>query len=113
VPHASALFCAAIAPELAAQTPSNPIQLPASGRVLQCGSVSTTHSTVNAGGQNSVNLIDSSVNIQGTYQGSVPTGSDSRSSSQLLPDVNGSLRETVEETDLTAMGFQPSLFLYF
>src|SRR5208282_1794072 len=71
---ALALFCVAIASELAAQTPSNPIQLPASGRVLQSGSVSTTQSTVNAGGQNSVNLIDSSVNIQGSYLGSVPTG---------------------------------------
>src|ERR1700689_5258633 len=54
---ALALFCLAIATELTAQTPSNPIQLPASGRVLQSGSVSTTQSTVNAGGQNSVNLI--------------------------------------------------------
>ena len=71
---AFALFCVATAPGLTAQTPANPIQLPASGRVLQSGSVSTTQSTVNAGGQNSVNLIDSSVNIHGTYQGSVPTG---------------------------------------
>ena len=71
---ALALFYASTAPELGAQTPSYPIQLPASGRVPQYGSVSTTQSTVNAGGQNSVNLIDSSVNIQGTYQGSVPTG---------------------------------------
>jgi outer membrane protein TolC len=144
---ALALFCVAIAPELAAQTPSNPIQLPASGRVLQSGSVSTTQSTVNAGGQNSVNLIDSSVNIQGTYQGSVPTGTATNNAiglslqealqralnynlgvvngtedvrraraqrlaflSQLLPDVNGSLRETVQQTDLTALGFRPSLF---
>src|SRR5271170_5825316 len=64
----------AIATMLSAQSPSTPIQMPASGRVLQSGSVITTQSTVNAGGQNSVNLIDSSVNIQGTYQGSVPAG---------------------------------------
>jgi hypothetical protein len=71
---ALALFCLATAPGLAAQTPSNPIHLLASGRPLQSESVNTTQSTVNAGGQNSVNLIDSSVNSQRTYQGSVPTG---------------------------------------
>ena len=49
-----------IATLLSAQS-STPIQLPASGRGLQPGSVGTTQSTVNAGGQNSVNLIDSSV----------------------------------------------------
>src|ERR1700683_2751540 len=64
----------AIATVLSAQSSSTPIHLPASGRGLQPGSVGTTQSTVNAGGQNSVNLIDSSVNIQGTYQGSIPTG---------------------------------------
>src|SRR5579859_2794080 len=63
-----------IAAMLSAQPPSTPIQLPGSGRGLQPGSVGTTQSTVNAGGQNSVNLIDSSVNIQGSYLGSVPTG---------------------------------------
>ena len=67
----------AIATQLSAQS-SPPIQLPASGRGLQPGSVGTTQSTVNAGGQNSVNLIDSSVNIQGSYLGSVPTGTVSR-----------------------------------
>ena len=53
---------------------SAPIKLPASGRGLQPGSVGTTQSRVNAGGQNSVNLIDSSANNQGSYLGSVPTG---------------------------------------
>src|SRR5580658_2835522 len=71
---AAMVFGLAIAAILSAQSSSTPIQLPASGRGLQPGSVGTTQSTVNAGGQNSVNLIDSSVNIQGTYQGSVPTG---------------------------------------
>jgi len=72
--HSGALvFGLAIATLLSAQS-STPIQLPASGRGLQPGSVGTTQSTVNAGGQNSVNLIDSSVNIQGSYLGSVPTG---------------------------------------
>src|ERR1700684_2358945 len=64
----------AVATMLSAQSSPPPIQLPASGRGLQPGSVGTTQSTVNAGGQNSVNLIDSSVNIQGSYLGSVPTG---------------------------------------
>src|SRR5579862_3725613 len=64
----------AIATILSAQSSSTPIQLPASGRGLQPGSVGTAQSTVNAGGQNSVNLIDSAVNVQGAYLGSVPTG---------------------------------------
>src|SRR5215472_374969 len=40
----------------------------------QVGSVTISQSTVNAGGANAVNLINSSVNIQGAYQGSVPAG---------------------------------------
>src|SRR5580693_6552997 len=136
----------AIATLLSAQF-STPIQLPASGRGLQPGSVGTTQSTVNAGGQNSVNLIDSSVSIQGSYLGSVPTGTatdavislslpealqraldynlgaisvtegvrQARAQrltflSQLLPEVNGNLRESVQQTDLTALGLRPSLF---
>ena len=141
------VFGAGIATPLSAQSSSTPIQLPASGRGLQPGSVGTTQSTVNAGGQNSVNLIDSSVNIQGSYLGSVPAGTatdavislslpealrraldynlgvvsvtegvrQARAQrlaflSQLLPDVNGNLRETVQQIDLTALGFHPSLF---
>jgi outer membrane protein TolC len=141
-----AFFCLA-ASELFAQTPSNPIQLPSSGRGLQPGSVSTTQSTVNAGGQNTVNLINGSVNVQGPYQGSVPSGAatgvgidlsllealrralnynlgvvnvtegvrQARAqrlafSSQLLPQINGSLRETVQQTDLVALGLRPSIF---
>ena len=137
----------AIATLLSAQSSSTPIQLPASGRGLQPGSVGTTQSTVNAGGQNSVNLIDSSVNIQGSYLGSVPTGTATDTVisislpealrraldynlgavsvtegvrqaralrlaflSELLPEVNGNLRETVQQTDFTALGFRSSLF---
>ena len=70
---ATVFFVLSIASTLSAQS-STPIQLPASGRGVQPGSVGTTQSTVNAGGQNSVNLIDSSVSIQGSYLGSVPTG---------------------------------------
>lgn len=40
----------------------------------QVGSVTVNQSTVNAGGTNAVNLINSSVKIQGAYQGSVPAG---------------------------------------
>src|ERR1700735_2611422 len=141
------VFGLAVAAMLSAQPSSTPIQLPASGRGLQPGSVGTTQSTVNAGGQNSVNLIDSSVNIQGSYLGSVPIGTatgeviglslaealrralnynlgvvsvtegvrQARAQrlaflSQLLPEVNGNLHETVQQTDLTALGFRPSLF---
>src|SRR6202050_4491629 len=137
----------AIATVLSAQSSSTPIQLPASGRGLQPGAVGTTQSTVNAGGQNSVNLIDSSVSIQGSYLGSVPTGTATDSVislslpealrralnynlgvisvtegvrqtraqrlaflSQVLPEVNGNLRETVQQTDFTALGFRSSLF---
>ncbi len=53
---------------------SQPMQLPLSGLTMQPGSVNSTQSTTNAGGGNSVNLINSSVNVQGTYMGSVPTG---------------------------------------
>jgi outer membrane protein TolC len=38
--------------------------------------VSVTQSTTNAGGANSVNLINSSVNVQSPYSGSIPTGAD-------------------------------------
>ncbi len=50
------------------------VQLPLSGRTGQSGSVNTNQSTVNAGGANSVNLINSSVDVQGPYRGSVPSG---------------------------------------
>jgi len=144
---AAMVFGLAIPAMLSAQSSSTPIQLPASGRGLQPGSVGTTQSTVNAGGQNSVNLIDSSVSIQGSYLGSVPTGTatdavvslsltealrrgldynlgavsvtegvrQARAQrlaflSQLLPEINGNLQETVEQTNLTALGLKPSLF---
>src|ERR1700733_4932628 len=68
------LFC--VAAGLCAQTQSNPNQLPASGRALQSDPVPTSQAKVNGGGQNSVNLSDSSVKIQAPFQGSVPTGTD-------------------------------------
>lgn len=54
--------------------PTSGIKLPLSGRTGETGGVTTNQSTVNAGGANSVNLINSTVNVQGPYQGSVPTG---------------------------------------
>jgi outer membrane protein TolC len=51
---------------------ATPLPLLLSGRQSQNGSVTTTQTTVNAGGANSVNLINSSVNVQGAYSGSVP-----------------------------------------
>jgi outer membrane protein TolC len=115
--------------------------------VLPPGSVSTTQSVVNAGGQNSVNLLNSSVSIQGTYQGSVASGTATGTTislsleealkralnynlgtiqssenvrvargermlalSELLPLLNASLKESVQQTDLAALGFKSSLF---
>jgi outer membrane protein TolC len=55
-------------------SPTSATKLPLSGRTGATGGVTTNESTVNAGGTNSVNLINSSVNVQGTYLGSVPSG---------------------------------------
>src|SRR5277367_2849612 len=53
---------------------SSAAQLPLSGRTGQSGSVTTNQSTINTGGANSVNLINSTVNVQGPYTGSVQNG---------------------------------------
>jgi outer membrane protein TolC len=53
---------------------SQPAQVPLSGATAQSGTVTSSQSTTNAGGGNSVNLINTSVNVQGDYSGSVPTG---------------------------------------
>ncbi|MDQ6677774.1 MAG: hypothetical protein M3Z09_10815, partial [Acidobacteriota bacterium] len=58
------------------QGTSSAVQFPLSGRTGQSGSVNTNQSTVNAGGANSVNLINSSVDVQGPYRGSIPTGAN-------------------------------------
>ena len=98
----------AIATVLSAQS-STPIQLPASGRGLQPGSVGTTQSTVNAGGQNSVNLIDSSVNIQGSYLGSVPTGTATDKAISLsLPEA---LRRALLKSTFALVGRVPHICL--
>jgi len=55
---------------------SSAIQLPLSGRAGQSGGVNTNQSTVNVGGANSVNLINSSVDVQGLYRGSIASGTN-------------------------------------
>ncbi len=124
-------------------SPASATKLPLSGRSAQTGSVTTNQSTVNAGGANSVNLVNSSVNVQGPYLGSVPTGTASgtqvtltldaaikqglaynlgniasaqnirqaqgqryQALNELLPQINGVLRENVQQTDLAALGFR-------
>jgi len=69
------LFCA----ELRAQVPPESVpagtrvaQVPVSGRTAQTGSVATVQST-QPGGAQTVNTINSIVQVQGAYQGSVPT----------------------------------------
>lgn len=111
------------------------------------GSVSTSQSVINISGQNSVNLINSSVNIQGSYQGSIPSGTATGTVitlnlqealeralkynlgtvqtgqnvrvargermlalSQLLPTLYANLRESVQQTDLAALGFKSGVF---
>ncbi len=56
---------------------SSAVQLPLSGKGNQAGTVATNQSTTNTGGGSSVNLLNSSVNTQGQYSGSVPTGLNS------------------------------------
>jgi len=51
-------------------------QLPFSGRSNANGSVSATQSVTNTGSGNSVNIIDSTVNLTSPYNGSVPGTSD-------------------------------------
>ena len=64
---------------LFAQTNSAPTtqanQLPLSGRANTTGSVSTTQAITNTGTGNSVNIIDSTVNLTSPYNGSVPDAS--------------------------------------
>jgi outer membrane protein TolC len=53
---------------------SQPQQVPVSPSNNQEGSVTTTQATANAGGGNTVNLLNSSANVQGAYAGSSPNG---------------------------------------
>jgi outer membrane protein TolC len=56
-----------------AQIPERAVQLPLSGRTGEPGAVVTVQNPV-PGGVESVNTLSSSVQVQGAYQGSVPSG---------------------------------------
>jgi outer membrane protein TolC len=116
-------------------------QLPLSGRGGQGGSVNTAQTPV-PGVTSSVDTLNTSVQVQGPYGGSVPgtakpfsgklslreavargleynlgtegltqamrqaRGQARVARSALLPNLNGYLRETVQQTDLTALGLR-------
>ena len=142
-PLLAIVFPVLLCGQASAPPPSSAIQLPLSGRAGQTGAVVVNQSTVNAGGTNSVNLINSTVNVQGPYGGSVPTGTPTgavipltldnalkqglqynlgtvtsaqsiRSAegqryealNSLLPNINGVVREDVQQTNLAALGFR-------
>ena len=124
----------------AGKPPATANQLPLSGRTGQSGSVAATESPV-AGTTNSVNTINPTIQIQGTYAGSVAgktplsgklslrdaverglrynlgeislsqavsqaRGLSKVARSALLPNINGSLSETVEQLNTRALGIQ-------
>jgi len=118
-------------------------QLPLSGRA-QGSSVSIGQSTSSGPGSGSVNTLNSTLQVQGNIQGSVPGGGPAteqplaltlrqaigrglqfnlsalasassqreanagrlNARAQLLPDINGDLRETVQQTNLAAAGLR-------
>jgi outer membrane protein TolC len=77
----AALTTFAQSPSQSDTGPTSPTHLPPSGRTAQTGSVTATQSTANPGSGNSVDLINSSINVQGPYSGSTPNG---RASGTLL-----------------------------
>ena len=128
-----------------AQAPPPPgtpaAQVPLSGRTGQTGSVNAVQTPV-PGVTSSVNTLNTSVQVQGPYAGSVAgtakpfsgklslreavargleynlgtegltqamrqaRGQARVARSSLLPNLNGYLREAVQQTDLTALGFR-------
>ncbi len=140
-----AIFAFAWGTMLLAQAPppqgTPAAQLPLSGRPGQGGSVNTVQTPV-PGVTSSVNTINTSVQVQGPYAGSVSgaakpfsgklslreavsraleynlgteglteamrqaRGQAHVARSYLLPNVNGYLRETVEQVNLAALGFR-------
>ena len=132
-------------------TPSQPqttqaVQLPLSGRTSQSnGTVKATESPI-AGLTNSVNTLNSTVQVEGAYTGSTPStasmpfsgalgfreaiqralaynlgGTDATQAlrqakgqshamrSVLLPNINGTVTEDVQTTDLRALGFRSTV----
>jgi len=142
--YCAILWCA-LGSILLAQTapppPATPAaQLPLSGRPGQGGSVNTVQTPV-PGVTSSVNTLNTSMQVQGPYAGSVPgakpfsgklslreavsraldynlgaegltqamrqaRGQARVARSSLLPNLNGYLRETVEQENLAALGFR-------
>jgi outer membrane protein TolC len=122
---------------------SRPIQLPLSG-AAQGNSVSIGQSTSGGAGTSSVNTLNSTLQVQGNVQGSVPGGdavtqeplaltlsqavarglkynlgalvasasqreanaARLNARAQLLPDLSGDVRETVQQTNLAASGLR-------
>jgi outer membrane protein TolC len=123
------------------------VQLPLSG-AAHGSSVSIGQSTSGGAGSSSVNTLNSTLQVQGNVQGSVPGGDTVtqeplaltlsqavarglkynlsalvssasqreanaarlNARAQLLPDLNGDLRETVQQTNLAATGLRFSAF---
>jgi outer membrane protein TolC len=138
----------ALATLLEAQAPPSPgtaaVQLPLSGRGGQGGSVNTVQTPV-PGVTSSINTLNTSVQVQGPYAGSVPgaakpfsgrlslreavargleynlgtegltqamrqaRGQARVARSSLMPNVNGYLRESVQQTNLAAFGLRISV----
>src|ERR1700751_6012324 len=65
--------------------------LPLSGR-QQTGMVVSTQTTAPGGGTNSVDIVNPSIQVQGSYQGSVPTGK--ASDQPIAPTGAGSFLST-------------------
>jgi len=69
------VFAAALAAQVPPESlpqPTRATQPPLSGRSGQPGSVATTQTALPGGGAQTVNTINSTVQVQGSYQGSVP-----------------------------------------
>jgi outer membrane protein TolC len=140
-----AVLCFALGSLLQAQAPppqaTPPVELPLSGRGGQGGSVNTVQTPV-PGVTSSVNTLNTSVQVEGPYAGSVSgaakpfsgklplreavgrgleynlgtegltqamrqaRGQAKVARSALMPNVNGYLRESVQQTNLEALGLR-------
>lgn len=135
----SAAIALAQAPSQPPAAPSQAAPLPLSGRTGQSGSANAIETPV-PGLTSSINTVNTSVQIQGSYQGSVRSGAKSLTGElslrdaisrgleqnlgaiglaqairqahgqsrvargSLLPNLNASLREDVQQTNLRALG---------
>ena len=135
------LFLSALAQAQGPPPGPEPVQLPLSGRGGQGGSVNTVQTPV-PGVTSSVNTLNTTVQVQGPYAGSVAgtqkpfsgklslreavargleynlgtvglteamrqaRGQARVARSSLLPNLNGALRESVQQTNLVALGLR-------